>query len=66
VLSQITTALALIIQVRGMSEHDFGVYSLLYTFITGDRHAAVVGTRAGNATLPAEYLRAGNKAGLRG
>ena len=33
VLSQITTALALVIQVRGMSEHDFGVYSLLYTFI---------------------------------
>jgi len=28
-LSQITTPLALIIQVRGMTEHDFGVYSLL-------------------------------------
>src|SRR6202011_2829445 len=63
VLSQITTALALIIQVRGMSEHDFGVYSLLYTFIPVIGTLLSLGLEQVMQRYQPEYLRAGNKAG---
>ena len=63
VLSQITTALALIIQVRGMSEHDFGVYSLLYTFIPVIGTLLSLGLEQVMLRYQPEYLRAGNKAG---
>jgi O-antigen/teichoic acid export membrane protein len=63
VLSQIATALALIIQVRGMSEHDFGVYSLLYTFIPVIGTLLSLGLEQVMQRYQPEYLRAGNKAG---
>lgn len=63
VMSQITTALALIIQVRGMSEHDFGVYSLLYTFIPVIGTLLSLGLEQVMQRYQPEYLRAGNKAG---
>jgi O-antigen/teichoic acid export membrane protein len=63
VLSQVTTALALIIQVRGMSERDFGVYSLLYTFIPVIGTLLSLGLEQVMQRYQPEYLRAGNKAG---
>jgi len=63
VLSQIMTALALIIQVRGMSEHDFGVYSLLYTFIPVIGTLLSLGLEQVMQRYQPEYLRAGNIAG---
>jgi O-antigen/teichoic acid export membrane protein len=63
VLSQITTAMALIIQVRGMSEHDFGVYSLLYTFIPVIGTLLSLGLEQVMLRYQPEYLRAGNKIG---
>ena len=63
VLSQITTALALIIQVRGMTERDFGVYSLLYTFIPVIGTLLSLGLEQVMQRYQPEYLRAGNKIG---
>src|SRR5882724_6266055 len=63
VLSQITTALALVIQVRGMSEHDFGIYSLLYTFIPVIGTLLSLGLEQVMQRYQPEYLRAGNKLG---
>ena len=63
VLSQITTALALVIQVRGMSEHDFGIYSLLYTFIPVIGTLLSLGLEQVMQRYQPEYLRAGNRAG---
>ena len=62
-LSQITTPLALIIQVRGMTEHDFGVYSLLYTFIPVVGTLLSLGLEQVMMRYQPEYLRAGNKRG---
>jgi O-antigen/teichoic acid export membrane protein len=63
VLSQVTTALALIIQVRGMPEHDFGVYSLLYTFIPVIGTLLSLGLEQVMQRYLPEYLRAGNQRG---
>jgi O-antigen/teichoic acid export membrane protein len=63
VVSQITTGLALIIQVRGMSEHDFGIYSLLYTFIPVIGTLLSLGLEQVMQRFQPEYLRQGNKAG---
>jgi O-antigen/teichoic acid export membrane protein len=63
VLSQVTTALALIIQVRGMSEHDFGIYSLLYTFFPVIGTVLSLGLEQVMQRYQPEYLRAGNKIG---
>lgn len=63
VVSQITTAVALIIQVRGMSEHDFGIYSLLYTFIPVIGTLLSLGLEQVMQRFQPEYLRAGNKVG---
>jgi O-antigen/teichoic acid export membrane protein len=63
VLSQITTALALVIQVRGMSEGDFGLYSLLYTFIPVIGTLLSLGLEQVMQRYQPEYLRAGNKLG---
>jgi O-antigen/teichoic acid export membrane protein len=62
-LSQITTPLALIIQVRGMTEHDFGIYSLLYTFIPVVGTLLSLGLEQVMMRYQPEYLRAGNKKG---
>jgi len=62
-ISQVTTPLALIIQVRGMTEHDFGVYSLLYTFIPVVGTLLSLGLEQVMMRFQPEYLRAGNKKG---
>ncbi len=62
-LSQITTALALIVQVRGMSEHDFGIYSLLGTFVPVIGTMVSLGLEQVMQRFQPEYLRAGNKVG---
>jgi len=63
VVSQITTGLGLIIQVRAMSEQAFGVYSLLYTFIPVIGTLLSLGLEQVMQRFQPEYLRAGNKAG---
>ncbi len=63
VVSQVMTGLALIIQVRGMSEHDFGVYSLLYTFIPVIGTLLSLGLEQVMQRYQPEYLRAGNRVG---
>lgn len=63
VVSQITTALALIVQVRGMSEHDFGIYSLLGTFTPVIGTMVSLGLEQVMLRFQPEYLRAGNKVG---
>jgi O-antigen/teichoic acid export membrane protein len=63
VLSQVTTALALVIQVRGMSEYDFGIYSLLYTFFPVIGTLLSLGLEQVMQRYQPEYLRAGNKLG---
>src|SRR5262249_16576760 len=63
VASQLMTGLALIVQVRGMSEHDFGVYSLLNTFIPVIGTALSLGLEQVMQRFQPEYLRAGNKPG---
>src|ERR1700760_801025 len=62
-LSQVTTAAALIIQVRGMSEHDFGIYSLLYTFIPVIGTLLSLGLEQVMQRFQPEYLRVGNRVG---
>jgi O-antigen/teichoic acid export membrane protein len=63
VMSQIMTGLALIVQVRGMSEHDFGVYSLLYTFIPVIGTLLSLGLEQVMQRFQPEYLRVGNRVG---
>jgi O-antigen/teichoic acid export membrane protein len=63
VVSQVMTGLALVVQVRGMSEHDFGVYSLLYTFIPVIGTLLSLGLEQVMQRFQPEYLRAGNKVG---
>jgi O-antigen/teichoic acid export membrane protein len=63
VVSQIMTGLALIVQVRGMSEHDFGIYSLLYTFIPVIGTLLSLGLEQVMQRYQPEYLRAGNRVG---
>ena len=63
VVSQIMTGLALIVQVRGMSEHDFGIYSLLYTFIPVIGTLLSLGLEQVMQRFQPEYLRAGNRLG---
>lgn len=62
-ISQVTTPLALIVQVRGMTEKDFGVYSLLYTFIPVIGTLLSLGLEQVMQRYQPEYLRAGNKKG---
>jgi O-antigen/teichoic acid export membrane protein len=62
-LSQVMTALALIVQVRGMSEHDFGIYSLLGTFVPVIGTMVSLGLEQVMLRFQPEYLRAGNKVG---
>jgi len=63
VVSQVMTGLALIVQVRGMSEHDFGIYSLLYTFIPVIGTLLSLGLEQVMQRYQPEYLRAGNRVG---
>jgi len=63
VLSQVATLLSTIALVRGMSEHDFGVLSLLYAFIPVVSTFASLGLEQTLRRYQPEYLRTGNLAG---
>ena len=54
---------SLVIQVRGMSEGDFGLYSLLYTFIPVIGTLLSLGLEQVMQRYQPEYLRAGNRLG---
>ncbi len=60
-LSQLSTAAGYVILVRAMTEHDFGVFSLLYAFIPVVGTVASLGLEQVLRRYQPEYLRAGNK-----
>jgi O-antigen/teichoic acid export membrane protein len=62
-VSQISTALAYIVLVRGMPKADFGVFSLLYSFIPVLATVASFGLEQVLRRYQPEYLRNGNVAG---
>jgi O-antigen/teichoic acid export membrane protein len=62
-LSQIATVLGYVILVRGMPEHQFGVYNLLYSFISVIGTLLSLGLEQVLLRYQPEYLRAGNQAG---
>jgi O-antigen/teichoic acid export membrane protein len=59
-LSQIATVLGYVVMVRGMSEHDFGVFNLLYAFIPVVSTMASFGLEQTLKRYQPEYLRAEN------
>jgi len=61
-LSQAATALAYVVQVRGMTKEDFGVFNLLYAFIPVVSTLASFGLEQILRRYQPEYLRAGNTA----
>ena len=61
VVSQIATVLGYIILVRGISEQQFGVYSLLYSFISVIGTLLSLGLEQVLQRYQPEYLRAGNR-----
>ncbi|MBV9911554.1 MAG: lipopolysaccharide biosynthesis protein [Sinobacteraceae bacterium] len=61
VLSQLATMLGMVILVRGISEQQFGVYSLLYTFISVVGTLLSLGLEQVLQRYQPEYLRHGNK-----
>jgi O-antigen/teichoic acid export membrane protein len=63
VVSQAATVLGLIVLVRGMSEQQFGIYSLMYAFIPVIGTVLSLGLEQVLLRYQPEYLRAGNKAG---
>ena len=62
VLSQAATLLGYIVMVRGMSEHDFGIYNLLYAVVPVISTVASLGLEHTLRRYQPEYLRAGNHA----
>jgi O-antigen/teichoic acid export membrane protein len=60
VLSQTTTLLGYIVMVRAMRKEDFGVYSLLYSFIPVVSTVASLGLEQTLRRYQPEYLHAGN------
>ena len=60
VLSQVSTLASYIVLVRAMSEHEFGVLSLLYAFIPVVSTTASLGIEQTLRRFQPEYLRAGN------
>lgn len=62
-LSQIATMLGYVVMVRGMSEHDFGVFHLLYAFIPVVGIMSSFGLEQTLRRYQPEYLRSGNYAG---
>ena len=60
-VSQVVTMLSYIVIVRGMSEHEFGVLSLLYAFIPVVSMLASFGLEQTLRRFQPEYLRSGNK-----
>lgn len=61
-VSQVSTMLGYIVLVRGMTEHDFGILSLLYAFIHVVGTVASLGLQPMLMRFQPEYLRAGNHA----
>lgn len=59
---QVFTLLGYVVIVRAMSEHDFGVFNLLYTIIPVISTAASLGLEQTLRRYQPEYLRAGNSA----
>jgi O-antigen/teichoic acid export membrane protein len=62
-VSQISTALAYVVLVRGMPKADFGVFSLLYSFIPVLATVGSLGLEQVLRRYQPEYLRSGNVAG---
>jgi polysaccharide transporter, PST family len=62
VVSQAATVLGLIVVVRGMSEQQFGIYSLMYSFIPVIGTVLSLGLEQVLLRYQPEYLRNGNKA----
>ncbi len=62
-LSQVATVLGYIVLVRGMPEQQFGVYSLLYSFLPVVGTVLSLGLEQVLQRYQPEYLRAGNRAG---
>jgi O-antigen/teichoic acid export membrane protein len=61
VLSQLATVLGMVILVRGISEQQFGVYSLLYSFISVVGTMLSLGLEQVLQRYQPEYLRQGNR-----
>jgi O-antigen/teichoic acid export membrane protein len=59
-VSQVATVLGYVVMVRGMSEQDFGVLSLLYAFIPVVSTVASLGLEQTLRRYQPEYLGAGN------
>jgi O-antigen/teichoic acid export membrane protein len=59
VLSQISTILSYVVIVRGMTEHDFGVFNLLYGFIPVVGTLVSLGIEQTLRRYQPEYLRTG-------
>src|SRR5688572_25518349 len=62
VLSQIATLVGYVVLVRGISEHDFGVLNLFYSFIPLIGTIASFGLDQTLRRYEPEYLRAGSPA----
>jgi O-antigen/teichoic acid export membrane protein len=59
VLSQLSTILSYVVIVRGMTEHDFGVFNLLYGFIPVVGTVVSLGIEQTLRRYQPEYLRTG-------
>jgi O-antigen/teichoic acid export membrane protein len=59
-ISQAATLLGYVVMVRGMSEHDFGVFNLIYSFLPVVSTAASFGLEQTLRRFQPEYLRAEN------
>ncbi len=60
-ISQVATILGYVVMVRGMTKEDFGVFSLLYSFIPVISTFASLGLEQTLRRYQPEYLRAGNR-----
>lgn len=60
VAAQLSTAVAYVVMVRGMTKEDFGVFNLLYSFIPVVSTLASLGLEQALRRYQPEYLRAGN------
>jgi len=61
VISQVTTVLGYVVLVRGMSEQQFGVYNLLYSFVPVIGTVLSLGLEQVLQRYQPEYLRLGNR-----
>ncbi len=59
VLSQVATLLGYVVMVRGMTEHDFGVFNILYSIVPVVSTVASLGLEQTLRRYQPEYLRSG-------